>query len=303
MSKESVPQPPSRDRQDPAFWKREFDRYVGAAMTATLAGRHVEALDAAHEARLAADRLQSTIVRNARAAGTSWSAIGRAAMLTKQAAWTRWKHVETTAITPAQLERHLVVVITTGRRGVDDDSPEYGLDLAPYLHYDGWAELVTDDPRVDALIEEGLERYWVRVAPLDWIASRIPGLAEAVAADPGSPLMQPAMTQFVLVLDSDHQMEELHDLLRIADIREVLEVAEKTRLHALGFSVDSSADGDFYISLVGVMAGADIGAELRALTQVLTAAGYEVIGDPDDSACGVIARLAPPADPAAVGCM
>lgn len=104
-----VPQQPSYDPQDPAFWTWEFDRYVSAAMTATLAGKHEAALDAADEARRAAVRLQTTIVGNARRAGTSWSTIGRSADLTKQAAWTRWKDVEdqpaTLAVTPLALAR------------------------------------------------------------------------------------------------------------------------------------------------------------------------------------------------------
>ncbi|MEV7013555.1 hypothetical protein [Streptosporangium sp. NPDC051022] len=42
------------------------------------------------------------------------------------------------------------------------------------------------------------------------------------------------------------------------------------------------------------MVGVDLDAELRALTQVLTHARYEVAIDPDDYiAPGVIARLAP----------
>ncbi len=42
------------------------------------------------------------------------------------------------------------------------------------------------------------------------------------------------------------------------------------------------------------MLGVDLDAELQALTQVLTAAGYEVAADSDHNiACSVIARLAP----------
>lgn len=42
------------------------------------------------------------------------------------------------------------------------------------------------------------------------------------------------------------------------------------------------------------MLGVDLDAELHALTQVLTAAGYEVAADSDHNiACSVIARLAP----------
>ncbi|MFI7422652.1 hypothetical protein [Nonomuraea sp. NPDC049684] len=297
MSEETVPQQPSYDRQDPAFWKYEFDRYVDAAMTATLAGRHIEALDAAHETRLAAERLQNVIVGNARAGGTSWSTIGRAAMLTKQAAWTRWKRVEAAGVTLASLEPQLVVVVTAGHRHIDEDNPNYGLDLADYLpvDYNSWGDVIMSDSRVEALLQEGIEDYWVRVAPLDWIAPRVPGLAKAVAADPdldgGSPLVHPAMTQFALVLDTPDQMEELQGLFRTADIRKVLDAAAKTGRHTLGFDVGCNVRGDFYVSLVGHMSGVDISAELNAVTEVLTGAGYEVTPHPEHEAC-VFARLA-----------
>ena len=46
------------------------------------------------------------------------------------------------------------------------------------------------------------------------------------------------------------------------------------------------------------MLGVDPDAELQVLTQVLTAAGYEVAADSDHNiACSVIACLAPRADP------
>jgi hypothetical protein len=88
-------------------------------------------------------------------------------------------------------------------------------------------------------------------------------------------------------------MEEIHGLFRTAGIREILTAAEKTGQHALGFIVDSSAyDGDFYVSMVGTVTGVDLDAELRALTRVLTGAGYEVAPDPEDEhGTVVIARL------------
>jgi hypothetical protein len=221
--------------------------------------------------RRAAARLQTTIVGNARRAGTNWSAIGRSAGLTKQAAWTRWKDVESAGTTLAGLEAHLVVVVTIGMRHVDDDNPEHGLDLAAYSW--GWVDAVARDSHIEPLLKEGVEKYG------------------------GSPLVHSAMTQFALVLDTLHQMEEIQDLFHTAGIREILDTAPAAGQHALGFSV-SSADGDFYVSLVGNMVGVDLDAELRALTQVLTGAGYEVAADPDDDiVCSIIARLAPAAWP------
>ncbi|MBF8191377.1 hypothetical protein ITP53_37895 [Nonomuraea sp. K274] len=155
MSDEAVPQQFSYDRQDPGFWAYEFDRYVSAEMTATRVGRHEEALDAADEVRRAAARVQTTIVGNARRAGTSRLAIGRPAALTKQAAWTRWKGVESAGPTLAGLGAHLVVVVTIGMRHVDDDNPEHGLDLAAYLPYSwAWVDAVARDSRIEPLLEE-----------------------------------------------------------------------------------------------------------------------------------------------------
>lgn len=59
------------------------------------------------------------------------------------------------------------------------------------------------------------------------------------------------------------------------------------------FSIDcSNTGGEFHVSLIGHFAGVDLDAELRALTRVLTAAGYHVDPDPDpEGEFAVRARL------------
>ncbi|TMR07830.1 hypothetical protein ETD86_50395 [Nonomuraea turkmeniaca] len=77
-------------------------------------------------------------------------------------------------------------MVTVGQHHVDDN-PDHGLGLSAYLPSGGdWVEAVTRDPRIEHLLQEGIEDYWIRLAPLDWLAPRVPGLAEALPPIPTS---------------------------------------------------------------------------------------------------------------------
>ncbi|MFC4054100.1 hypothetical protein ACFOY4_30785 [Actinomadura syzygii] len=188
---------------------------------------------------------------------------------------------------------------------MDQDNPDLGLNLANYLEggWD-WVHTVASDPRVEHLLQEDVEDCWIRVCPLDRLAERVPGLAGAVTADPdlddGSPLVWPAMTQFALILDQPAHVEEIHGeiehLSRTVDLRKTLDAAQATGRHALGFSLDSNPGGDVLISLVGMMTGIDLDAELNALIQVLTGAGYQVTPDTQDEPCTSVTARRPPPD-------
>jgi hypothetical protein len=101
---DTMPGPGERghERQHPHFWKQTFTALAVEAITASGEGNHELALCLADEIRGVASRLMTTAVGNARRDGRSWAQIGRAAGLSKQAAWEKWRRIDARSRSPLQ---------------------------------------------------------------------------------------------------------------------------------------------------------------------------------------------------------